>query len=116
MKHAAKQKSDDGFRGLFSLEPKVVFCNQSVSINRGIRAYMRVNNLQCSQLLFTFKFVLQGRKEHDNNNILRVFLIECSSLCSSVLSKRSQQLYGALEYTSAAENKADECCAVIYLL
>jgi hypothetical protein len=43
----------------------VIHCGQSVSINRGLN--IQVHNLQCSQLLLRFQFILEGWKEHDNN-------------------------------------------------
>jgi hypothetical protein len=57
------QKSNDEFRGL---ELNFYIFGQSVSMNRGLY-YIRVHNLQYSQLQFRFKFVSWGRIEHDNN-------------------------------------------------
>jgi hypothetical protein len=42
-------------------------------------------------------------------------LIKCSSLVSSLFSKRNQQLHGALEFTSTVENKADEWLIELFL-
>jgi hypothetical protein len=100
-----------GFEGSFP-SSLVILYRQSVSINRGL--YIRVHNFQWSKLLFRFRFVLKGPKDHDND--LSVFSIIILILRLVCIKREESIVTVRCGLLRQLNNKADEWLSCLLFL
>jgi hypothetical protein len=101
-----QHKSNDEFRGLLLFKPCYILCGQSVSINRGLLSYEFTICNALNYCLDSNSYYKAGKSIIHNFECLFDVMLIIRLVC--IKQEESTASYGALEFTSAAENKADE--------